>query len=441
MLETLFPYQIDGALWLSNQTHALLADDMGLGKSAQTIRAADLIGAETILVVCPAAVRINWAREFEKFSPMDRPCTVIQSGKDPIPTYGVVIISYDLAVPMAHLLKARKWDIMVLDEAHYLKERSAKRTKAIYGRSKSLPGIGASAKRTWRLSGTPAPNNAAELYTHLYNSGTTRLSYWDFMYRFCSGFNTDYGYQITGHKNVDELKALMSPFLLRRKKEEVLDLPPIMYQTVTVEAGKVDLPAHTIRDLEVAGQSLTNALAAISGPNELTDQVKVLESSATSLATLRRYLGMAKVENVAAIIEDELASRQLEKIVIFAYHTSVVAALAKRFAKFGVVTLNGDTYGPDRQKVIDRFQQDKNCRVFLGNIIAAGTGITLTASHEVAFVEQSWVPAENAQAAMRCHRIGQSKSVRVRVFSLNQSVDEQIQQVLVRKSRELAKII
>ncbi|MEI7652610.1 MAG: SNF2-related protein, partial [Verrucomicrobiota bacterium] len=109
---------------------ALLADEMGLGKSCQTILAADMIGARDILVVCPASVRVNWEREFERFSPMYRPCTVLMSGKDKLPAGGVVICSYDMLQSFNHLLKARQWDVLVLDEAHYLKERSAQRTRA-----------------------------------------------------------------------------------------------------------------------------------------------------------------------------------------------------------------------------------------------------------------------------------------------------------------------
>lgn len=462
MLETPFPYQNIGARWIAPMPQALLADDMGLGKSCQAIRGADTVGADNILVICPAAVRVNWEREFEKFSPMGRPCSVIFTGSDPIPAHGVVIISYDLAVVLAHKLKAKTWDLLILDECHFLKERTAKRTKAIYGHGKRFPGIDQSAKRVWRLSGTPAPNNASELWTHLKSAGMTTESYWDFTFRYCSGFDNDYGYKITGHKNTNELKAILAPFMLRRTKEEVMaELPPIRYQEITVERSEVCLDpdfyeqiqgqrltvAQFNEELKLKDSTLRTALAMVSktngtkgmdSPNEF--RLGVLESMAASLVTLRRYIALAKLPAIMSIIKDELETGAIDKIVLFGVHQTTIEGARRALAKFGAVTLYGLTPAAKRQANIDRFMKDPKCRVFIGNIAAAGVGITLTSACEVAFLEQSWVPSDNAQAAMRCHRIGQDRPVRVRIFSLNKSVDEQVQATLMRKARELTKI-
>jgi len=448
----LYPYQKTGARWLAGQTQALLADDMGLGKSAQAVHAADLANVRSILVICPAAVRVNWQREFERFSPLDREIAVVKTAKDPVQG-PVVIVSYDLAVPLAHILKARQWDLLILDEAHYLKERSAKRTKAIYGHGSNRPGIISRAKRVWRLTGTPAPNDASELYTHLKTMNMINEPYWDFVFRFCTGFNTDYGFRVTGHKNVEQLKALMAPALLRRMKEEVMkELPPLHYQEVTVERTQVELDpaifplgpqgeAGLLSELKVADQTLRQALEAVGGGESSTEsRLKLLESMAPSMTTLRRYIGMAKLPAVLDIIQDELASGAMDKVVLFGVHQCVVEAARERLAKFGAVTYYGKTPPQLRQKNIDAFMNDPKCRVFVGNIQAAGVGITLTSACEVAFLEQSWVPSDNAQAAMRAHRIGQTRAVRVRVFSLHQSVDEQVQQTLIRKARELTRI-
>ena len=446
----LFPYQDTGARWLASKDQALLADDMGLGKSAQAVRACDLVGAKNILVICPAAVRFNWAREFERFSPMDRPtCLMLTSRDRPASKSGVVICSYDLSVGALGLLKTIPWDVLILDEAHYLKERTTKRTRAAYGHNKATTGLAAHAKRTWRLTGTPAPNDASELYTHLRSAGIVNEPFWDFTFRFCKGFDSTYGYKITGHKNVEELKALLAPFMLRRTKDEVMtELPPIWYQEVTVDRSQVELDglfpeaqevgaAAFVANLRVGEVTLKQALEAASGP---TDAMSVLEGSTTSLTTLRRYIAMGKVPAVANLLAEELESGAVRKVVVFGVHKCAVEYMEQHLAKFGAVSLYGSTPPAKRQANIDRFMQDPECRVFIGNVQAAGTGITLTAAHEVVFLEQSWVPAENAQAAMRCHRIGQTKPVRVRVFSLYKSVDEQVQQVLLRKAQELSKI-
>jgi len=439
---------------------ALLADEMGLGKSCQTILAADMVGAQDILVVCPASVRVNWEREFERFSPMDRPCTVLMSGKDKLPAGGVVICSYDMLQTFNHMFKIRQWDVLVLDEAHYLKERSAQRTKAVYGRGAKWPGLAAAAKRVWRLTGTPAPNDASELWTHLKSMGVTTSDYWDFTFRYCTGFDSNYGFKITGMKNTAELKSTLNTVMLRRKKEHVLTkLPPITFHQVTVDRSHVELDPvffeslHRLGpdmkaaegkfygELKVADQSLRQALTAVSGPGRPNEaRLGILVSMASSLGTLRRYIGMSKLPACIDIITDDLLADPTLKIVIFAVHQSVIEEARLRLAKFGAVTLYGGTPAAKRQANIDKFQKNPKCRVFIGNVQAAGVGITLTAAHQVVFVEQSWVPAENAQAAMRCHRIGQTKHVHVRIMSLAKSVDEQVNETLARKSRELTKL-
>jgi SWI/SNF-related matrix-associated actin-dependent regulator 1 of chromatin subfamily A len=482
-----------GARYLADHPQALLADDMGLGKSAQAIRACDLVGVRDILVLCPGAVRVNWEREFERFSPMDRPCTVLRSSDDELPAGGVVVCSYDLLSPPSsakavkkakkapddsaaqqrakqakrlqakrkaflRAIKYHRWDVLILDEAHYLKDPGAGRTTAVFGRNVTDLGIAGGAKRIWRLTGTPAPNDASELWIHLRSAGITSLSHWDFIFHFCVGFEGDFKFKIVGHKNTEELKGLLAQFMLRRKKEDVMqDLPPIRYETVTVERSAVELDptfyeqiqAHggeqnLITSLKVADQTLRQALEVVSAnmnhgsPNG--DRLKLLESMGPGLMTLRRYIGMAKLPAILDIIEDELSSGQLEKVVLFGVHQCVIEGSRKALAKYGAVTLYGLTPPQKRQRNIDKFMKDKHCRVFIGNIQAAGVGITLTSAHEVVFLEQEWVPSSNAQAAMRCHRIGQTEPVRVRIFSLHKSVDEQVQATLLRKTKELLKI-
>ena len=456
-LETLFPYQIEGANFLASMPQAMLADEMGLGKSAQVVHACDLIHADHILVVCPAAVRINWSREFQRFSPLDRECKVLTTGYDRAAQTGVNILSYDLIASNEKVrqgIRAMEWDVVVMDECHYAKERSAKRTRAMYGHN-GKNGVIHFSKRTWRLTGTPAPNNASELYTHLRSAGIETRNYWDFVYEFCDGFDSSYGFKITGHKNVPKLKELLARFMLRRKKEDVMSqLPPITYAHVTVERSQVQLDPYFyenwravgatqfMRDMEQMDRATKIALKAVeSGYNvNVEDRLKLLEAMAKSTATLRRYIGLAKLPRVLEILEQELVENPKLKLVLFAIHKDVIECTREKLRKFIPVTLYGNTPAEKRQHNIDRFQTDPKCRVFIGNIQAAGTGITLTAANEVAFIEADWVPANNAQAAMRCHRIGQTRPVRVRFFSCAGSVDEDVMKTLVHKTRELSKI-
>lgn len=458
-LETLYNYQNEGAAWLAKRDQALLADEMGLGKSAQVIRACDMIGAMSIAIVCPAAVRINWDREFTRFSPFDRPSTVLLSSKDTLGP-GVNIVSYDLLASnekLRNAFKARRWDVLVIDEAHFIKERSAKRTKALYGHNKH-PGLMHSADRCWRLTATPAPNNASELYTHLRSMGVEKRPYWDFVFDFCTGFDADYGFKITGVKNAEKLKKMMEPQVLRRRKCTLAEneLPPIKFQQVTVDRNSVELDPWFYENYNAIGKpaflehlksldtNLKRSLKDVFShgfPVINQDALKIIEGAAGSVSTLRRYIGLAKLKSCLDIIEDELQTRAYEKIVLFAVHQQVIEETRKRLRRFGAVTLYGGTPPIKRQLNIDAFQQDPRVRVFIGQIVAAGTGINLTAASEVAFLESSWVPAENAQAAMRCHRLPQKHKVRVRTFTCAGSVDEDVMRVVFQKTREIAKII
>jgi SNF2 family DNA or RNA helicase len=176
------------------------------------------------------------------------------------------------------------------------------------------------------------------------------------------------------------------------------------------------------------------------GPERDVDALSLLEAQGPVLGTLRRWTGLAKAPAILDILEEELETGQLDKVVIFGVHQAVIEMAAKRLAKFGAVTLYGKTPPAQRQRNIDAFQNDPKCRVFVGNVDAAGTTITLHAASEVAALESAWVPSTNAQAYKRAHRIGQTKPVRVRIFSLADSCDEQVEAVLLRKARELTKI-
>lgn len=456
MSEVVSPYQVKGANFLASMTHALLADDMGLGKTCQAILAADIIGARKILIICPAVARVNWKREFAMWSIYSADFTVCESKND-YPT-DRTIVSYDYATNYVERLTEREsyWDLVINDESHFIKEPSANRTRAIYGKE----GIVRKARRMWNLSGTPAPNNAAELWAMLFTFGVTPLTYDQFIDKFCTTRTAFYRgrshLQVTGTKPeaLPELKALLSKVMLRRLKEEVMnELPPISYEDLVVEAGPVDLSVEsTFADYIFPVDRTDQLMAKLEEERnyiETTvdrlgfsrDGMKVLEGMAKSVSTLRRYTGCQKVKATAELVSQELEANAYDKLVIFAIHRDVIEGLRVRLSKFGAVTLYGGTPPKTRQKNIDKFQNNPKCRVFIGNILAAGTAITLTSSCQVVFVEQDWVPGNNAQAAMRCHRRGQTRPVFVRFVGLVDSIDQRIAQVLKRKTKEITEIL
>lgn len=447
----LFPYQVDGARFLAQRSFALLADEMGLGKSAQSIRACDLLGARRILVLCPAIARINWSREFGRFSIYGLPARCLFTRTDrPSPGAGVTICSYDLLADKS--IKAQlgsiQWEVLICDEAHYLKSTNAKRSNAVLGKT----GLVHRAARTWLLTGTPMTQHPGDLWPMLYVSNTTSLNHEAFTAKFCTGRKTPFGWKITGanHSAIPELKSLLSKIMLRRRKADVLkDLPPITYSSITVEPGPVDTEIKIYELWRRAGgdeklraivdrQEETMAAAMESlkqSRTPLRDLLPILIGMEKSLSELRQYTGLAKCPAIVDMVSQELAAGT-DKIVIFAVHKCVIETLREGLRKFGAVTLYGGTPAAKRQYNIDKFQKNPKCRVFIANIQAAGTSVTLTAACEALFVECDWTPANNAQAAMRVHRIGQQRPVRVRYAGLVDSTDERVMDALRKKTRD-----
>jgi SWI/SNF-related matrix-associated actin-dependent regulator 1 of chromatin subfamily A len=453
MSEELFPYQKEGVKWLSNKKFGLLADEMGLGKSVQTIRATDFLKLKNILIICMAVGRINWQREFEKWSKNAHAFSILREGKDtPLPD-SVVITSYDYLTRNTEKL-IREWDVVIFDESHSLKNPRSKRARAALGKK----GVVRLAKRIWFLSGTPAPNNFSEMWTTLITMGATTLSFDDFAKKYCHVQETEYGPNIRGNKMhmVAEMKELLSNVMLRRKKEKGM-LPELLFQLFYVEAGEVDLEMSTdlfrfifpvdnraelseiLRKQETLLSMMLENVEEHTGSKQLYT-IKTLEGLANSVSTLRRYNGLKKVAQVIEAVSFELEHGDYEKIVIFAIHRDVIEQLRKGLIKFNPVTLYGGKTDEKKQQAVDRFQNDKRVKVFIGNIQAAGTTVNLTKANNVLFVEQDWVPGNNAQAMMRVHRIGQTKPVLVRFATIKDSLDEKIDNILRRKSRELVAI-
>lgn len=420
----LFPYQVVGANFLASVKRGLLADEMGLGKSAQAIAACDELQAESVLVVCPASLRENWKREFKRFS---------ARGIKPI------VVSYNSANALCtEPPPGDYWDALILDEAHYLKNPKAKRTKFVFGeKCDGAGGLVSRAKHVFCLTGTPTPNNPSELWPMLRAvmpeaimrptkmTKPKPMAYWPFVEKFCVTQDTGFGIKIVRGKNLAELKERISPFILRRKKDEVLkDLPPIRFDTLALE-GK--LPKEAIEEAQKLHDMLDFS----------TDVIADLKSIAPHVAKLRRLTGMAKVSAALEWIDDFLNGSDA-KLVCFAHHRSVGDAIHVAFPGSAIVDGSMDTDA--RQAHVDRFQHDPQVRLFIGQIQAAGTGLTLTAASDVLFVESSWTPSDNQQAAMRVHRIGQRNACLIRFAMLAGSIDEDIQRAVLRKTADVARL-
>lgn len=442
----LFPYQDEGAVFLAQNHRALLADEMGLGKSAQAIRACNYLDATRILVICPAVARHNWANEFKAFSTVDYPIDIVLRKADYKPLdAGVQIIGYDMVPALYKELEKRCWTVMIADEAHFLKNGKAQRTKAIYGIG-TKKGLIRKATYFWALTGTPMPNNNLELQPMVRAFDKTELNLPGWLDLYNIWIATPFGPKITGQKHVSSLRDLISTFTLRRKKEEVMaDLPPLLYGITTVEPGVVDVDIwfwdrrNTIEQ-ELAVERTVYKHIADSLQLQPDAMFDALQSAKNSMPTLRRYNGLQKVDPTIRLVEQMIESG-VKKIVLFCVHREVIKTLqAVLQTKHPVLTLWGGTPADKRGNIVKKFQTQAKYKIFIGQVQAAGTAITLTAAHHMLFVEQSWVPAENAQAAMRCHRVGQDKPVNVQFITLPDSIDQRIAKSLRTKTQMISQL-
>lgn len=402
----LYPHQPEGITFLAERDRAYLADVMGLGKTVQAALAADRAGVSSVLIIAPASTIPNWEREWAEWGPQ----------------VNVACISYSSRKKL-DMAAGAEWDLVILDEAHYCKNPKAKRTQAALA-------IAAEAGRAWLLSGTPMPNHPGELYAPmeaLWPEVLEQLgisTYMQWVDRFCQYKRVTYGrgwgqpaLKIFGAKNLDQLKPYMADIMLRRK--EVEGLPPMR-----VHLSRLPRDAGFERALAQTGVD-AGALARAIDAEETSDD--------KSASKLRRLMGEYKAPRIAFQIAKELEDRAYLKIVVLAYHHSVLDALERGLADFNPVGFRGSTPQAQRQEAIDLFTNDPTRRVFIAQQTAAGVGINLQVASEIVLVEPAWSPDDNAQALKRIHRIGQDVPCRARIFTVAGSLDEAIMGTLQRK--------
>lgn len=434
------PYQVIGSQFLASRKRALLADDMGLGKSAQAIEACRRVSKPHgryfhVGVVCPASVKENWQREFKRFWPE---YDDVFRGSKTEAGGSVAVESFDKV--RAGCWETTGFHVLIIDEAHYLKSRDSKRTTAIFGEgcNEKLGALIKDVPYVFCLSGTPTPNNNAELWPMLralapeliLGKNGKPMNYWQFAMKYCDVVDNGFGMQIKGNRNTEELRARIAPFVLRRKKADVLkDLPAVTFDTLPLTN---EIAAKALRDVE-RSEDAERVRSALDGGIDLAGLAP------GSVATLRRLTGIAKMYAVVSWVVDWLDGGG-DKLVVFAHHREVIEGIASEIAPGVAVWITGNTPASARQKAIDAFQNNPGVKIFIGQIQAAGTGITLTAASEVLFAESSWVPSENMQAAARIHRIGQKNACLVRFATLAGSLDERIQMVAAKKAREVAEL-
>ena len=423
----LYDFQKKGVQFLhSKGGRGLIADEMGLGK---TIQALGYLYANPdkrpAIVICPAAVKMNWVREAEKWIPGEE--IWVPSGKKPFnppKKISLFVINYDILPEWVDKLTAQKPVTVIADECHYFKNNKAKRTKAVKKLAKQVEHFIA-------LSGTPIVNRPIEFYNAItaIEPGVFP-SFWKYAEKYCDLKHNGFGWDFGGAKNTDELHdKLVNTIMLRRKKSDVLsELPAKQRAIVPMEITNYKEYQKVEKDFIGWVQETRGKEAAKKASNaEMLAQIEALKQAAIK----------GKMKASINWIKDFLEVDG--KLVVFCTHRSTVDILMEEFGNIAV-KVDGSTQ--DKQAAVDTFQDDDSIRLFVGNIKAAGTGITLTAASNVVFLELGWSPGDHDQAEDRIHRIGQEADAITAWYLLAQNtIEEEIAQMLDKKRKILDQVL
>lgn len=406
------PFQKAGISYALKRASCLLGDQPGLGKTIQAIGVANAYGLSRLLIICPAGLRLNWAREVEKWHLYNKGIEVLLNGESRRSGKAQTIItSYDLARHLS-TFGPDSFDMIVIDEAHYCKNPTAQRTKIVLG-SRGNPGLIHCAPRKLVLTGTPIPNRVNEIYPVLRRLAPQvidSMNYRAFLKSYAIEVHNQFGSQVVGVQNEAELSdRLRAGFMVRRLKEDVLkDLPAKQYKLVVFPKG--------------------GGFASVLKKESQFSAREIIKHGVpfgSALPEVRREMGIAKAPLAVRYITD-LLEDGVQKIVVFAHHREVVSILEKGLSDYAPLTITGSTSQKDKQANTDTFQTSSRRRVLIANIVAGGVGNTWTAAQDVVFAESSWVPGENEQAEDRLHRVGQTGSVLVHILVVEGSLDAAI---------------
>lgn len=448
------PTQLTGAKFLADRQTALLADAPRVGKTGAAIIASDYSFARRILVVTTASGRAVWKRGFGQWSIFPRRIEILTPKDKLFRDAEVVIVGWpSVADPkLRSQLLLIDWDLVILDEAHAAKNFAAKRTQAVFGeimddgeRVLIKTALASKAKVIWPLTGTPMPNSPLDLYPMLRTLAPARLlanptlgwpdvtKFSDFQKRYVitKPKKIGHGYMarwidvVIGGRNEDELAKRLDGFVMRRTQADVGITQPI-YETWPL------LVSATNRAKCEAGLDAKAILAAAEAGS-----TKDLE---LHLGPLRRLTGEIKARAVVDLVKEELEGG-LDKIVLAYWHKDVGAILREGLADFGVVQIDGATSPKERDWAEQTFLHDKDARVSILQIQAGGEAIDQSSAAELMFVEASLVPKDMAQMALRITNHTQKRQPRVRVAVLSGSIDESLQEILLRKWSTIRKVL
>ena len=404
----------------------ILADDMGLGKTTSTIIAALEANSKKVLIICPATLKINWKREIENYS---NKSIYIAEGKNFSTDADFVIINYDIIKNFhdpkkkddSEILKSN-FDLVIVDEAHYIKNGQAQRTKLINDLVKTVD-------RLWLLTGTPMTSRPMDYFNLLSLVDSPVSKNWmAYAIRYCQGYQFNVGgrkiWNITGASNLEELRERTAGTILRRLKENVLDLPDKIITPVYLRLKSKNYE-------EVMGEYYD-------WYDKNPDESKSLTVQFSKLTKVRQIIADEKISQTIEIAENII--EQDKKVIIFCNFTDSLNKIIEHFGK-SAVKLDGSMSKPERQRSVDEFQDNPKVKVFVGNIKAAGVGITLTSAEAVIMNDLSFLPSDHAQAEDRAYRYGQKNNVLVYYPIFENTIEGVIYDILNNKKQVIATVM
>jgi len=399
----------------------ILADDMGLGKTTAAVIASMESGAKKVLIVCPASLKINWDREIKNYT--DRKVLIVE-GRKWGSTFDYYIINYDI-LKNYHtteksedsddfkLLVNEKFDLAIVDEAHYVSNTTANRTRLLNDVLDTIP-------KVWLLTGTPMTSRPINYFNLLkiVDSPLT-LNWQSYVRRYCKGYQFNVGnrkvWNTSGASNLDELRERTKAYVLRRMKTDILDLPEKIITPVFVEL------TSKMYDEEL------EEFTRISNDKKDNETISV---TLNRLMKIRQLIAYEKIQYTCELIDKCLD--QGKKVIVFTNFTISLEMIHEKYKKNSVI-LNGSMSKEKKQESVDKFQNEDKIKIFISNIVAGGVGITLTAGEVVIMNDLSFVPAHHSQAEDRAYRYGQKNSVLVYYPVFENTVEKIIYNILQKK--------
>ena len=412
----LMEHQKDAVKSLVANKRFILADDMGLGKTTATVVGALETGAKKVLVICPASLKINWQREISNYT--DRSISIVEGKKWEdadfiIINFDIIKNYHDVSNKTESVVMNSKFDLVIIDEAHYIQNTQAQRTKLINDFVRTVD-------RLWLLTGTPITSRPINYYNLLNLIQSPVASNWmAYVRRYCNGFQFKAGkrkiWNVSGASNLDELRERTQRQVLRRLKENILDLPE-----------KIITPVY----LRLKSKEYEELMGEYYDWYDKSGEADSLTLQFSKLTKVRQVIANEKINATIELVESIL--EQDKKVIVFTNFTNSLEMLLEKFGKMAV-RVDGSCSQKERQWAVDEFQNNEKVRVFVGNIKAAGVGLTLTAGEAVIMNDLSFLPSDHSQAEDRAYRIGQKNSVLVYYPIFDNTIEGIIYDILHKK--------